>query len=216
MNETQSVMKRYARYAAACLALLITGSVLAGFAFSSKAPKTGTAPARPPETKPSQVSEISNYRTWTKVNPQPVPISSVLVAALCRPATADNSMHDAQSSPHAGKVITVYVNEIGRAAMMTELKPKFPVGSVIVKEKLPMQDETDRISDPELLTVMIKRERGFNPRVGDWEFMATNGAGTKVDARGRLESCQACHVAMKDKDFVSRMYLPQELRSKLR
>jgi hypothetical protein len=115
------------------------------------------------------------------------------------------------SSPHADKLITVYVNELGREAMLSELKPTFAVGSVIVKEKL----SREKAGEPELLTVMIKRERGFNPAVGDWEFMATDGTGTKADARGRLESCQACHVLMKETDFVSRSYLPEELRSKL-
>jgi hypothetical protein len=209
-------MKRNIRDVAALVALFVIGSAVAGFTFSGSAPTAATDSARQPEIQPAQMSEINGYRAWTKVNPQPVLISSVLVAELCRPATTDNNMHNVERSPHVDKQIMVYVNETGQHAMMAELKPKFPVGSVIVKEKLsglkgPKGDEA-----PELLTVMVKRERGFNPQVGDWEFIATNGAGTKVDARGRLESCRACHVSMKDTDFISRVYLPDELRSKLR
>lgn len=207
-------MKRNIRYAAVICALFVIGGAVAGFNFSGGAPAAAlTTTAHAPETKPAQVKEIDGYRAWTKVNPQPVHIApklSIACAILTAPPTDDSR------NPHTEKLITVYVNEVGRQAMLTELKPKFPVGSVIVKEKLPEQSETDRVSEPELLTVMIKREHGFNPKVGDWEFMATNGAGTKVDARGRLESCQACHVVMKDRDFVSRIYLPEEWRSKLR
>ncbi|HEX7996854.1 MAG TPA: cytochrome P460 family protein [Pyrinomonadaceae bacterium] len=205
-------MKRKMKYMVACLALLIIGSALAGFTFSSGALKAETTSTLNFETRLPQVDEIRDYRRWTKVNPQPTPISSVAVAVLCRMPTANDDMHDAGRSPHVNKLITVYVNELGRQAMMTELRPQFPVGSVIVKEKL----SADKMDAPELLTVMVKRERGFNPAVGDWEFMAVNGAGTKIDARGRLESCQSCHVLMKERDFVSRSYLPDELRSKLR
>jgi hypothetical protein len=183
--------------------------MLAIFAFSG-ALKAEAIPARVEETKPPQVSEIHGYRDWTKVNPQPVPITSELVAALCRAPTPINIAHDAQRSPHAGRLITVYVNELGRQAMMTERNPQFAVGSVIVKEKL-LPDKKDA---PELLTVMLKRERGYNPASGDWEYMVINGAGTKIEARGKLENCQGCHVSMKESGFVYRSYAPSEVRSK--
>lgn len=210
-------MNSNTRYALTCLSLLVAGSLVVGLAFSRSAPRAETAALtadKLPQQQPAQISEIRGYREWAKVNPQPVPIVSKVVAIMCARPTAVDREHDV-SSPHADKLITVYVNELGRQAMMNELKPTFAVGSVIVKEKLAREKKGER-DEPELLTVMIKRERGFNPAVGDWEFMATNGAGTKVDARGKLESCQACHAMMKETDFVSRSYLPDELRSKLR
>lgn len=203
------MMKRRTRYAAACLALLVVGSVMAGFAFSGS-PKASTALTRAEERRPPQVSEIDGYRNWTKVNPQPVPIASEVTAVLCRAPTPDNLMHDAQLSPHAGRLITVYVNDLGRQAMMNERNPKFAVGSVIVKEKL-LPDKKDA---PELLTVMLKRERGYNPASGDWEYMVVDGTGTKVEARGKLENCQACHIYRKDGGFVYRLYAPDDVRSK--
>jgi Cytochrome P460 len=213
-------MRSSTRYALTCSSLLVAGSLfVVSLAFSRSAPQAQTA--APPsnelsQPQPARVSEIQGYKEWAKVNPQPVPIVSKVVAIMCARPTADDRAHDV-SSPHADKLITVYVNELGRRAMMNELKPTFAVGSVIVKEKRARENEKKGEPDePELLTVMIKRERGFNPAVGDWEFMATNGAGTKVDARGKLESCQACHAMMKETDFVSRSYLPDELRSKLR
>lgn len=204
-------MKRSIRYTLAGCALLLLASVVAGFAFSGGAPQAELrAAASAEETKPSEINEIHGYRAWTQVNPQPVLISpqvSILCAAPLPPPPTDDSR-----SPHVRKLITVYVNDLGRHAMMNELKPTFPVGSVIVKEKL----SPDKKDAPELLTVMLKRERGFNPSGGDWEYMAVNGEATKIEARGLLESCQACHASMKATDFIYRSYLPDELRDKLR
>ncbi|MBD0325383.1 MAG: cytochrome P460 family protein [Pyrinomonadaceae bacterium] len=203
-------MKRNIKYIAACLALLIIGGVVAGFTFSGGALKAEMDSTPAEEMRPPQVDEIQGYRNWSLVNPQPVYISSKLDIMCAMPTKKDRE--DEARNPHLRKLINVYVNDLGQQAMTTELKPKFPVGSVIVKEKFSSKEK----DAPELLTVMVKRESGFNPAVGDWEFMAVNGAGTKIDARGRLESCQSCHVLMKEGDFVSRNYLPYELRRKLR
>jgi Cytochrome P460 len=58
------------------------------------------------------------------------------------------------------------------------------------------------------MTAMVKREAGFNPESGDWEFFVVNGAGTRVQASGRLENCMACHAGQKDSDYTFRTYLP--------
>jgi hypothetical protein len=44
--------------------------------------------------------------------------------------------------------------------------------------------------------------------VGDWEFLG--GDGKQLQASGRLENCQACHVAKKDSDFVFRAHVKLE------
>ena len=45
---------------------------------------------------------------------------------------------------------------------------------------LPSKESTS----PELLTVMIKREAGFNSDNGDWEYMSLDGTGSEVQVRG--------------------------------
>jgi hypothetical protein len=96
--------------------------------------------------------------------------------------------------------------------MLRQKNPQFPVGSIIVKEKL-----TDKESGaPELLTVMIKREEGFNRTSGDWEYMVLDGAGTKIEGRGQLQNCQACHLANQKTDYIFRTYLPADLRKGLK
>ena len=153
---------------------------------------------------------VDGYKQWTRVNPVPAVFHSQIALQCARPTVEQAEME--QGNPHRDKFITVYVNDIGRHAMMQEKVPRFPQGSVIVKEKLPSKEN----SAPELLTVMVKRESGYNPQNGDWEYIALDGSGKSVQARGRLENCQACHLMVKDRDYVSRNYLPYEVWKKLK
>jgi hypothetical protein len=162
-------------------------------------------------TSSSSANDVINgYRQWTRVNPEPVVFHSRLAIQCAAPTRQQIEME--KDDPHMNKFITVYVNELGTKAMMHEKNPRFPQGSVIVKEKLPSKDSTT----PELLTVMFKREAGFNPENGDWEYMVSDGAGQEVHARGRLEKCQSCHTMVKDTDYVYRNYLPNEAWQKLK
>ena len=92
----------------------------------------------------------------------------------------------------------VYANAPAREALAKEGFAKFPVGSVIVREKLARADATQ----PELVAVMIKRAPGFNPPGGDWEFLTADGKLTKVRDRQKKGSCLDCHSSQADRDFV--------------
>ncbi len=160
--------------------------------------------------KIKKVKEIRGYKSWTKVNPQPLRLPTPL-DELCRmPRIGDSD--ETSDNLHRRKYFTVYVNDIGRNAMMSEKIPKFPKGSVIVKEKLLSEDS----NAPELLTVMIKQKKGFNPTTGDWEYMVVNGTGTKVEGRGNLENCQSCHFLNKQTDYIFRSYLPEKEKGELK
>jgi hypothetical protein len=187
--------------AAICLVLMLSAAIT----LRSRSKE----PARPADdTQTAGDKLIAGYKQWTRVNPKPALVLAQ-VSQLCgRPTSTP-----ASSSPHGpDKYITVYVNEIGRHAMMEERTPHFPQGSVIVKEKL----KTPESTTPELLTVMIKRERGYNPESGDWEYMVVDGNGQSVQARGKLENCQSCHLMEKNTDYVSRAYLPVEVQKALK
>lgn len=158
------------------------------------------------------VKEIEGYRNWPKVNPAPM-FMHVRTAQACAILVSDKGMPlDQANNPHRNKYFTVFVNEIGKKAMLGQKNPMFPVGSVIVKEKLPAKDSTT----PELLTVMIKQAKGFNPASGDWEYMVVDASGTRIEGRGNLENCQECHVSNSDSDYVFRTYLSDEIKSKLK
>ena len=95
----------------------------------------------------------------------------------------------------------VYANDLARKAYSRYGSPDFavfPVGSILVREKL-MRSNSD---EPQLLSVMIKREKGFNPDGGDWSFLITDGAATKVKQRKKKGDCLECHRYMGSHDFV--------------
>jgi Cytochrome P460 len=193
-----------------CAALMVLIIGLIGFSYSYKAEMQTINSSKIPAKILDATGEIAGYKSWTKVNEKPELVESKL-AMLCARPTFEQIDADAKN-PHNDKFITVYINDIGKDEMMTKKVPKFPVGTVIVKEKL----TTAESKAAELLTVMIKRKKDYNPKVSDWEFLTFNGAGTETTARGKLENCQTCHLAEKSTDYVSRRYLPYEVRQKLK
>lgn len=183
---------------------------LIGFSCSYESEILTVNPTKTPEKILDATGEINGFKNWTKVNKKPEIVESKL-AIQCDRATQAQINADAKN-PHNDKFINVYVNEIGKDEMMTKKKPNFPVGTVIVKEKL----TTAESKDAELLTVMIKREKGYNTEIGDWEFLTFNGAGTETTARGKLENCQTCHLVEKSTDYVSRRYIRYDDWQKLK
>lgn len=86
---------------------------------------------------------------------------------------------------------------------MTKDAPEFPAGSIIVREKLLRENDPT----PEVVTVMIKREKGFSPKSGDWEFFVLEGALGKVEKRETAGSCAKCHTQAGKTDWVFKTYL---------
>ena len=170
-----------------------------------------TAGVNGPEPN-SLIKEIEGYKNWPKVNDVPQLMPQRVAAACAVAISRGGVVIDGTGNPHRDKYFTVYVNEIGREAMLSQKVPTFPEGSVIVKEKL----STKEAQTPELLTVMIKRSKGFNTASGDWEYAVLDGAGRKVEGRGKLENCQACHVANQGTDYIFRTYLSDEDQHKLK
>ena len=149
------------------------------------------------------VLKLQDKGLWTRVNAMPYHQSGAVVW-LCR------SPLPGEVSPHANTNIVVYVNPVGRKSMFSN-SPHFPQGTVIVKEKV---DGNSRVSPPPVLlyTVMTKRIAGYNPQVGDWEFSVISGDGKRLDATGRLENCQTCHIPQAKDDFVFRPYLAAQTK----
>lgn len=105
----------------------------------------------------------------------------------------------------------VYVNDLARRVILEEKRPSFPVGSIIVREKLISQSD----AKPQMLSVMIKREKGFDRAAGDWEFIVADSLEGKIQLRAKLINCLTCHGKQQDSDFVFRSYLPESVRLKL-
>lgn len=162
------------------------------------------------EDGPASVAAYANYRSWHKANPEPVRMNDI-VAWMCRSLTPAEAtkLRGELESPHdvaqEWKTFTVFVNHIGKERLVGTEKGEFPIGTIIVKEK---HDGNDP-STSELLTVMIKRERGFAPEIGDWEFVVLDGFAKAVQ-KGSAETCISCHTGEKANDYVFADYLPKD------
>ena len=106
----------------------------------------------------------------------------------------------------------VYANEAARHALMDEKKPRFPAGSIIIREKLARAGD----AKPLVLVAMVKHGRGFNPKANDWEFLVINGSASAIQRREKIGDCLACHKEQKKTDFVFRYYLPEDVRRRQR
>lgn len=94
--------------------------------------------------------------------------------------------------PH-GMLLTTYVNTSAHDAATTRAG-SMPVGAIVVKENY-MPDSTLAA-----VTVMYKTQ-GYNPDHNDWFFIKRLADGT-VEASGRVQGCQDCHMARRDNDYI--------------
>lgn len=129
------------------------------------------------------------------------------VLLSCRPPTPEEERRVA--SPHNNFSVHIYVSP-DAVEPIWDLYGEFPEGSFLLKEKF----DSQRPDQPELFTGMIKRERGYFPEGGDWEYFTLDGELSQVTSRGKLESCAACHRDFADWDYVSKQYssVPVQLR----
>lgn len=96
----------------------------------------------------------------------------------------------------------VYANDSAKLEI-DKANPKFPLGAAIVREKrLKIDDET-----PQVVIAMVKRQKGFNKKTGDWEYFTFNGADMKLQKRESIGSCSKCHANAAKTDYVFRDFL---------
>ena len=193
------------------LLFLFVGGLCVSVAVLASKPISSEGLVRDGESSSSKV--IAGYKVWTQVNTVPHLVSSQLSAQCAAPTALQLSMEN--KNPHLNKFVLVYVNDIGKAAMLEQKVPVFPEGSVIVKEKR-LSSVRGNTALPELLTVMRKREAGYDPARGNWEYLVFDGAGQTLQASGKLENCQGCHMYYRATDYISRIYLPANVLEKLR
>jgi hypothetical protein len=77
---------------------------------------------------------------------------------------------------------------------------------VVVKEKYPQYSPNAK---PVAVAAMTKREPGYDPGNGDWEY-AYEQRWPEQEAktvRGKLDACIDCHQGVRDKDYLFRSYL---------
>ena len=107
---------------------------------------------------------------------------------------------DKPNKTHTSTFGVAYANDIARGAMSGKDPGRFPNGSILVREKL----LTPTAANPAVLVVMVKREKGFNPKANDWEFLTVSGDQKKIEKREKEGKCYACHALEAKDDFVFR------------
>ncbi|RYD85172.1 MAG: hypothetical protein EOP84_03325 [Verrucomicrobiaceae bacterium] len=95
--------------------------------------------------------------------------------------------------------IHIYVTREGEAAFRTP-EAKFPVGTIVLKQKF----SSPEAKEAEFYTGMRKREKGYNPDCGDWEFFTMNADRRAFTAQGRIDSCMDCHRTYAKTDFITK------------
>lgn len=165
------------------------------------------APRQESDRSDAELLELGRNRgRLERVTSEPVAMFSRLMLD-CRAPIA-GSTHEA-ANPHSSQSVHVYASD-NAVAPLWDLYAEFPEGSLLIKEKF-----DPAVADrPILFTGMLKREPGYFPEGGDWEYFTLDGELSRVTSRGKLESCAACHRDFADWGYVSKQYtsVPVDLR----
>lgn len=148
--------------------------------------------------------DVSQYRTWKCITPEPVDMPLQIALSCVVPPSWNQA-----PSPHKDYVFKIYVNSAGAPAMTNAKAVTFPVGTIIVKEKFALgpskkpwnEHKLPVDAKPQMLTVMTKQAKGFDTPNGDWSYQVFSGDMRKETSAG-LEYCAKCHTHAASRDYV--------------
>lgn len=170
-------------------------------------PLFAAEPAPLPKVTKENVFQF--YQELPKLSKRPYDVP-LRIAMLCAGGPMrDTAEEDKRAyGPHYNARVQIYANQAGQAAanrsfaFAARISSKrgsepfngFPVGAMIVKEKLAPDNSVTGIGG------MIKHAAGYDPESGDWEYFYADKAGQFLS--GRLTQCADCHLKAKKSDFV--------------
>jgi Cytochrome P460 len=146
--------------------------------------------------RPTLAEAMQEYRGWMKRQAAPRQTSAEIFS-LCRlPSLAETKFTE---SVH-GKDLALldWLNEAAARGIAAGGKPAFPVGAAIVKQKLLGLDADAKVA---ALGIMVKRQSGFDPAHGDWEFGYWEQTPGLKSGSEAANSCGGCHKGSPT-DFV--------------
>lgn len=173
--------------------LAIAGLFAVGFGVAAATPAAAPNPA-----------EGIDYAKFTAVNEKPIQVEMRLLT-LCSVRVGEKEIKDT-FGPHLGGGVKYFLNAEAEKAVKADPKAAMPVGAIIVKEKLKLAD--GKATKLTAYGAMVKREKGYDPEHGDWEYVYADlsGATPKIE-RGKIESCARCHAIAKERDYLYRTNL---------
>lgn len=144
------------------------------------------------------VPEPPEFSSWPSTTKKRFPIDHTL-STLCRRITNEEEKRIAKKTlgQHAGYDILVRVSP--NAIDDYQKGELLPIGAKVVKEKYKRNS-----SELEAYAVMIKREDGYAPETGNWEYAFVTLKPEKDFVRGRLHECASCHASVQDRDYLFR------------
>lgn len=154
--------------------------------------------AEPLISDPQLFRRLSHPTSFHRVTKGRVPLAAKY-ATLCG-ELRDPKDHTTLTGKRDA-AIHVHVSPEALEAFQEERYP-LPEGTIILKEKFSSMDA----ASPELYTGMLKREKGYNPKAGDWEFFTLTADRLAITSRGRIDSCMDCHQARAKSDFLMRQF----------
>jgi hypothetical protein len=130
---------------------------------------------------PVATSTAKQYRSWKKVNDQPV-----------------------LSATHGNRYVFTYINKAAEPSALNGRFP-FPAGAILAKESFEGQAGKPGPKGP--LFVMEKRKQGYDPDHADWHYAVVAPDGSvSMSGSGKEGSptafCAACHQQAKANDYV--------------
>jgi hypothetical protein len=145
-----------------------------------------------PRIEINRKTVLTFYHGFVKLYKSPRFVDPAL-AAMCTHTPEIIAKAKDRNGPHFDAVVNIFTNEPAFSSIDREKYP-LPVGFVVVKEKLGRPDSVVGVGG------MIKREPGFDPTNGDWEYFYSD---TKDGfAIGKLQNCSTCHARAKSTDYV--------------
>lgn len=168
----------------------------------------GCGPVRVESTQPGGPTAddpVGDFSGWPTATAKPYRIDAGLYF-FCAPPTPERQKRleaeQKRHGPHHRPSIVVRTNPAAIGAFRAG-RP-MPAGAVVVKEKHWGEEAT---GPPVEYAAMVKRDAGYDPDHGDWEYVHVVAQPERQVTRGRLESCINCHATMRDKDYLFRTYL---------
>jgi hypothetical protein len=163
----------------------------------------GCQPGAPTASEPALV-EPPAFAAWPRATEKPVRVDLRQWLDCRAPTPAEVEAEAKRHGPHARYSIVVRVSPDG-IAPFREGKP-LPPGAVVVKEKYADWEATGPL---QAYAVMTKREAGYDPGGGDWEYAYVTLVPERKESRGRLAGCAGCHASAKERDYLFRHYGPE-------
>jgi hypothetical protein len=128
-----------------------------------------------------------------RLTPQPVWVDAAVAMMCAAPRPEYIAARKKEFGPHHNVPVNLYANDAAEKIVSANGKA-YPIGSLILKEKLAAKGEATAIGG------MRKREKGFDPANGDWEYFFAEKS--KPFVIGVLPDCVACHAKTKETDYV--------------